>query len=99
MQVKKKGLSLDRDKVLNDLRDLAERESYCGQEVLLERNVEARSEFSVHAIVTNIVQYGNLEEVPENENDEATSINGGALAMKRSCEDGDNSEKSAKRCK
>ncbi|XP_078162977.1 sirtuin 1 isoform X2 [Carex rostrata] len=98
-QVKKKSLSLDRDKVVNELRDLAERESCCGQEVLLERNVEPRSEFTVHAIVTNIVRYDNLEEVFENENDQATSINGGASAIKRPCEDGANSEKSAKRCK
>lgn len=99
MQVKKKSISLDRDKVLNELRDLAERESCCGQEVLLERNVEPRSEFTVHAIVTNIVRYDNLEEVFENENDQATSINGRASAIKRQCEDGANSEKSAKRCK
>jgi hypothetical protein len=99
MQIKKKNLSLDRDKVLNELRDLAEREFCCGQEALLERTVEPRSEFTVHAIVTNIVQYDNLEEVPENENDQTTSINDESLAIKRSCKDGDNSAKSAKRRK
>ncbi|KAJ1702413.1 hypothetical protein LUZ63_002192 [Rhynchospora breviuscula] len=102
--VKKKSLSLDRDKVLNELKDLAERESCCGQEVLLERNVESRSEFTAHAIVTNIVRYAKIEEVPEND-DLTTSVNGGSewkcgtFTLKRSCEDGDNSEKSAKRCK
>ncbi|KAJ3677535.1 hypothetical protein LUZ60_003259 [Juncus effusus] len=58
-QVKKESIFHDKNEVLRELKDLAENESCCGQEMILERNVEARSETSIYAIVTNIVRYNN----------------------------------------
>ncbi|OAY73197.1 NAD-dependent protein deacetylase SRT1 [Ananas comosus] len=60
-QVKSASFILDKNAVLRELRDGAERRSLCGQHAILERKVQPRSEVGVSAVVTNIVRYNSPE--------------------------------------
>ncbi|XP_038973347.1 NAD-dependent protein deacetylase SRT1 isoform X2 [Phoenix dactylifera] len=61
-QVTKDNLVREKNEVLRELRDAADKESHCGQHAVLERKVNPRSEVTIYAIVTNIRRYNDPEE-------------------------------------
>ncbi|KAJ0986868.1 hypothetical protein J5N97_005224 [Dioscorea zingiberensis] len=60
-QVKKESFTFDKNNVLQELMDIANKESQCGQHAIIERKVLPRSEITIDAIVTNLVKYNNAE--------------------------------------
>ncbi|KAJ0986866.1 hypothetical protein J5N97_005222 [Dioscorea zingiberensis] len=60
-QVKKESFTFGKNNVLQELMDVANKESQCGQHAIIERKVLPRSEITIDAIVTNLVKYNNAE--------------------------------------
>lgn len=59
MQVSADHFKLDKDAILQKLRDTATDESCCGQNAVVERNfiTSPKADVTVYAIVTNVVTY------------------------------------------
>lgn len=64
MQVSADHLKLDKDAILQKLRDTATDESCCGQNAVVERNfiTSPKTNVTVYAIVTNVVTYKKISE-------------------------------------
>ncbi|KAJ0986837.1 hypothetical protein J5N97_005193 [Dioscorea zingiberensis] len=60
-KVKKESFTFGKNNVLQELMDVANKESQCGQHAIIERKVLPRSEITIDAIVTNLVKYNNAE--------------------------------------
>lgn len=64
MQVSADHFKLDKDAILQKLRDTATDESCCGQNAVVERNfiTSPKTDVTVYAIVTNVVTYKKIRE-------------------------------------
>ncbi|KAJ9182523.1 hypothetical protein P3X46_006509 [Hevea brasiliensis] len=84
-----KGLNgccnLDKDTVIQDLREKAIQDICCGQNAVIERILAPRTEFTVHAVVTSIKAFESESDFLNNDVKRATeSINGPQTSQKRS---------------
>ncbi|XP_039120334.1 NAD-dependent protein deacetylase SRT1 [Dioscorea cayenensis subsp. rotundata] len=75
-QVKKESFSHDKSGVLQELMDVANEESQCGQHATVKRSVLPRSEVRIDAIVTNLVKYNNPENIKHAEANTTLNTNG-----------------------
>ncbi|KAF2305559.1 hypothetical protein GH714_006746 [Hevea brasiliensis] len=77
--------NLDKDTVIQDLREKAIQDICCGQNAVIERILAPRTEFTVHAVVTSIKAFESESDSLNNDVKRATeSINGTQTSQKRS---------------